>query len=41
MTGSVAFVLHSHLPWFRRNGTFPVGEEWLFQSWSESYLPLI
>ncbi|CAN5372354.1 hypothetical protein BH23ACT9_BH23ACT9_37030 [soil metagenome] len=39
--GSVAIVLHSHLPWFRRNGTFPVGEEWLFQSWSESYLPLL
>jgi 1,4-alpha-glucan branching enzyme len=37
----VAFVLHSHLPWLRRNGTFPVGEEWLFQSWSESYLPLL
>ncbi|MGI9018032.1 MAG: 1,4-alpha-glucan branching protein domain-containing protein [Euzebya sp.] len=39
--GSIAFVLHSHLPWLRRNGVFPVGEEWLFQSWSESYLPLI
>jgi 1,4-alpha-glucan branching enzyme len=38
---NVAFVLHSHLPWLRRNGTHPVGEEWLFQSWSESYLPLV
>ena len=38
---SVTIVLHSHLPWFRRNGVFPVGEEWLFQSWSESYLPLL
>jgi 1,4-alpha-glucan branching enzyme len=38
---SVAVVLHSHLPWLRRNGTYPVGEEWLFQSWSESYLPLL
>ncbi|CAN5853552.1 hypothetical protein BH23ACT8_BH23ACT8_00570 [soil metagenome] len=38
---NVAFVLHSHLPWLRRNGTYPVGEEWLFQSCSESYLPLI
>jgi 1,4-alpha-glucan branching enzyme len=38
---NVAFVLHSHLPWLRRNGTFPVGEEWLFQSWSESYLPVV
>ena len=41
MSGSVAFVLHSHLPWLRRHGVFPVGEEWLFQSWSESYLPLL
>lgn len=37
----VAFVLHAHLPWVRRNGTHPVGEEWLFQAWSESYLPLL
>lgn len=37
----LAFVLHSHLPWLRRNGTFPAGEEWLFQAWSESYLPLL
>ena len=37
----LAFVLHSHLPWLRRNGTYPVGEEWLFQSWSESYLPVL
>ena len=37
----IAFVLHSHLPWLRRNGTYPVGEEWLFQSWSESYLPVL
>jgi len=37
----LAFVLHSHMPWLRRNGTYPAGEEWLFQVWSESYLPLI
>jgi 1,4-alpha-glucan branching enzyme len=38
---NVAFVLHSHLPWLRRAGTHPVGEEWLFQSWSEAYLPVL
>lgn len=38
---NVALVLHSHLPWLRRNGTYPVGEEWLFQTWAECYLPLI
>lgn len=38
---NVALVLHTHLPWLRRNGTYPVGEEWLFQSWSEAYLPVL
>lgn len=38
---TLALVLHSHLPWVRRNGTHPVGEEWLFQAWSEAYLPLL
>lgn len=37
----VAFVLHAHLPWVRRNGTYPAGEQWLFEAWSESYLPLL
>lgn len=34
-------MLHAHLPWVRQHGTFPMGEEWLFQAWSESYLPLL
>jgi 1,4-alpha-glucan branching enzyme len=38
---NVAFVLHSHLPWVRRNGTHPVGEEWLHQALAGSYLPLL
>jgi 1,4-alpha-glucan branching enzyme len=38
---NVAFVLHTHLPWVRRNGTYPVGEEWLFQALADSYLPLL
>ncbi len=37
----VAFVLHGHLPWVRGHGTHPCGEEWLFQSWAETYLPLL
>jgi 1,4-alpha-glucan branching enzyme len=39
--GSFAIVLHSHLPWLPHHGTWPVGEEWLFQAWAHSYLPMI
>ncbi len=34
-------VLHTHLPWLAHHGRWPVGEEWLYQSWSASYLPLL
>ncbi|KXO88592.1 1,4-alpha-glucan branching protein [Tsukamurella pulmonis] len=36
----IAFVLHSHLPWLAHHGAWPVGEEWLYQSWAASYLPM-
>ena len=39
--GSFALVLHSHLPWLAHHGSWPVGEEWLYQSWSSSYLPVV
>lgn len=38
--GMFALVLHSHLPWLANHGRWPVGEEWLYQSWAGSYLPL-
>ncbi|MBW3658140.1 MAG: DUF1957 domain-containing protein [Actinobacteria bacterium] len=38
--GEVAFVLHTHLPYLKHHGTWPVGEEWLFQAWAESWLPV-
>ncbi len=38
--GMFALVLHSHLPWLAHHGRWPVGEEWLYQSWSASYLPV-
>ena len=34
-------VLHTHLPWLAHHGRRPVGEEWLYQSWSASHLPLM
>jgi 1,4-alpha-glucan branching enzyme len=39
--GSCAIVLHSHLPWLAHHGSWPVGEEWLYQSWAAAYLPVL
>lgn len=38
--GEVAVVLHTHLPWLRGHGNWPVGEEWLFQAWGDSWYPV-
>ncbi len=38
--GMFTLVLHTHLPWLAHHGRWPVGEEWLYQSWAASYLPL-
>jgi 1,4-alpha-glucan branching enzyme len=39
--GTCCVVLHTHLPWVAHAGAWPVGEEWLHQAWSTSYLPLV
>ena len=39
--GTFCLVLHTHLPWLAHHGAWPVGEEWLHQAWSASYLPVI
>jgi 1,4-alpha-glucan branching enzyme len=39
--GTFCLVLHSHLPWLPHHGRWPVGEEWLYQAWAGSYLPLV
>ncbi|QRP44563.1 glycoside hydrolase family 57 protein [Amycolatopsis sp. FDAARGOS 1241] len=39
--GTFCLVLHSHLPWLPHHGSWPVGEEWLYQAWTHSYLPLV
>jgi 1,4-alpha-glucan branching enzyme len=39
--GTFCLVLHSHLPWLAHHGRWPVGEEWLYQSWSHAYLPVV
>src|SRR3954467_9868426 len=39
--GTCCVVLHTHLPWLAHHGAWPVGEEWLHQAWSASYLPVV
>lgn len=39
--GTFCLVLHSHLPWLAHHGVWPVGEEWLYQAWAHSYLPVV
>ena len=33
--------MHAHIPWVKRAGRWPFGEEWLFQVILETYLPLL
>jgi 1,4-alpha-glucan branching enzyme len=39
--GDLAIVLHSHMPYVEGFGTYPFGEEWLFDAVIRSYLPLL
>ena len=39
--GSFAFVLHGHLPYVLRHGTWPHGEDWLYEAAAETYLPIL
>jgi 1,4-alpha-glucan branching enzyme len=39
--GELAIVLHSHMPYIEGFGTWPFGEEWLWESIATSYLPLL
>src|SRR3954451_17891410 len=39
--GDLAIVLHSHMPYVDGFGTYPFGEEWLFDAVIRSYLPVL
>ncbi len=39
--GAFTFVLHSHIPYTRRAGRWPHGEEWLHEAAAETYIPLL
>ncbi len=37
---SIAVLLHTHMPYVRRNVDWPVGEQWILEAWAECYLPV-
>ncbi len=39
--GGLAIVLHTHMPYVEGYGTWPFGEEWLWEAMAGSYLPLL
>jgi 1,4-alpha-glucan branching enzyme len=39
--GRVALVLHTHMPYVEGFGTWPFGEEWLWEAVATCYLPLL
>lgn len=39
--GTFCLVLHTHLPWLPHAGTWPVGEEWLYQAFTGSWRPVV
>jgi 1,4-alpha-glucan branching enzyme len=41
MPGTFALMLHSHIPYCRKSGVWPAGEEWLFEAMNETYIPLL
>ena len=39
--GDLAVVLHSHMPYVEGFGTWPFGEEWLFDAFARSHVPVL
>ena len=39
--GQLAILLHTHMPYVEGFGTWPFGEEWLWEAIATSYLPLL
>ena len=39
--GYFGLVLHGHIPWCKKSGTWPAGEEWIFEAMLETYIPML
>jgi len=41
MSATFCLMLHSHIPYCKKSGVWPAGEEWLFEAINECYIPLL
>lgn len=41
LVGYLGLILHGHIPWCKKSGTWPAGEEWLFEAINETYIPIL
>ncbi len=41
MSGELSILLHTHMPYVEGYGTWPFGEEWLWEAIATSYVPLL
>lgn len=41
MKSNIMLVLHSHIPFVKRQGRWPFGEVWLFEAMAETYIPFL
>jgi 1,4-alpha-glucan branching enzyme len=41
VAGVFSLMLHSHIPYCKKSGVWPAGEEWLFEAMNECYIPLL
>ncbi|MFX0057318.1 MAG: 1,4-alpha-glucan branching protein domain-containing protein [Candidatus Hodarchaeota archaeon] len=39
--GYFGLILHGHIPWCKKSGTWPAGEEWLMEAMHETYIPML
>jgi 1,4-alpha-glucan branching enzyme len=39
--GYFGLVLHGHIPWCKKSGVWPAGEEWLMEAMCETYIPML
>ena len=39
--GYLGLILHGHIPWCKKSGVWPAGEEWLMEAMNETYIPML
>ncbi|MFX0040750.1 MAG: 1,4-alpha-glucan branching protein domain-containing protein [Promethearchaeota archaeon] len=39
--GYFGLILHGHIPWCKKSGIWPAGEEWLMEAMNETYIPML